>query len=401
MDTIPPRILTVDDDSVTLRILAIGMRNAGYQITQAASAEDALNLLAESTPDLALLDISLPGMSGIDLAKYLREETNIPFMFLSSLDDLDTIRQATANGAIGYMVKPIDITQIIPAVEAGLARAAEIRQLQQIKNELMTSLAAKREAMASLRDAHDAQELLLAQHSAMLSRASMKLDQAQEDMVDMQARERQLSKMANEDSLTMLPNRNWLISYLPKALARAEQMNAMLALLFIDLDGFKTINDNFGHAVGDALLRSAAARLKSVLRVNSSIVRIGGDEFVVIVEQVADEADAAHVAERMIEVLKNPFELSHGHSQIGASVGISMFPRDGADVESLLRNSDIAMYQAKVVGKGQYRFYQPALSGEQAANPLQSAAASEKHQPFALVYRTRTCGFSGECIYQK
>ncbi|MGZ3238408.1 MAG: response regulator, partial [Burkholderiaceae bacterium] len=115
-------ILTVDDDPITLMMLANGMQTAGYNILQAGSAEDAIQMLSGHTPDLALLDISLPGMSGIELAKHLHKQTNIPIMFLSSHREVDIVREAVQNGAVGYLVKPIDISNIIPSIEAGLAR---------------------------------------------------------------------------------------------------------------------------------------------------------------------------------------------------------------------------------------------------------------------------------------
>jgi response regulator NasT len=134
-------ILTVDDDPITLMMLATGMESAGYSILQAGSAEEAIQLLAHHTPDLALLDISLPGMSGIELAKHLRAHTNVPIMFLSSHREVDVVREAVQNGAVGYLVKPINISQIIPSIEAGLARAEEIRQLRRIEADLTRALA--------------------------------------------------------------------------------------------------------------------------------------------------------------------------------------------------------------------------------------------------------------------
>jgi two-component system NtrC family sensor kinase len=123
------RILTVDDDRITLAMLAITIRKAGYDIVQASSAEEALDAIAENQPDLAVLDISMPGMSGIELAQRLREETRIPFMFLSTHAEPDIVREATGQGAIGYLVKPIDFTHVVSVIEAGLAHTQALLQL--------------------------------------------------------------------------------------------------------------------------------------------------------------------------------------------------------------------------------------------------------------------------------
>lgn len=123
------RILTVDDDRITLAMLAITIRKAGYEIVQASSAEEALDAIAENQPDLAVLDISMPGMSGIELAQRLREETTIPFMFLSTHVEPDIVREATGQGAIGYLVKPIDFTHVVSVIEAGLAHTQALLQL--------------------------------------------------------------------------------------------------------------------------------------------------------------------------------------------------------------------------------------------------------------------------------
>ncbi len=138
-------ILIVDDDRLILATLSMGLQQAGYEILQAASGEEALQIVAENTPDLAVLDVRMPNMSGIELAKYLRENTTIPFMFFSAYSSIDIAKQAADYGAVGYLVKPIDTTQIIPAIESGLARAAEIKGLRRTEADLTAALAAGRE----------------------------------------------------------------------------------------------------------------------------------------------------------------------------------------------------------------------------------------------------------------
>lgn len=139
------RLLLVDDDPMLLTLLSTMLRHAGYETVQATSAEEALPIARQEDPDLALLDINLPGMSGLDLAARLTAETAVPFMFLSVLDDGDAVKKAAAYGAVGYLVKPIEAAQVSPAVEAALARADEIKRLRRSEVNLTAALAAGRE----------------------------------------------------------------------------------------------------------------------------------------------------------------------------------------------------------------------------------------------------------------
>lgn len=353
-------ILTVDDDRVLLARLDVGMRKAGYEVLQATSAEQALELVAQRVPDLALLDISMPGMSGLELAQRLRRETSVPFMFLSSHANKDIVREAAEHGAIGYLVKPVDAKQLVPAVEAALLRAQEIRHLRSIGAELAAALATGRKVSDLMRT--QLQELVES-HTAELAKLNHQLDIAQQHVLESEAHARELARLANEDPLTSLPNRHWLTNYLPLAVRRARNSRRMLAVMYLDLDGFKAINDTLGHLAGDELLRAAALRMKSALKPSDSIARHGGDEFVLIIEQVSAESDAAHVAQRMLEVLSTPFELGYGRNTVAASIGVSLYPRDGEDPEVLLARADEAMYRAKAEGRGLFRFCQPVAPG--------------------------------------
>jgi diguanylate cyclase (GGDEF)-like protein len=177
------------------------------------------------------------------------------------------------------------------------------------------------------------------------------------DVTESRAHVLALERKGNEDALTSLPNRHWFNTYLPEAIKQAATSQSMLALLFIDLDGFKTVNDTMGHDAGDELLRNAGRRLKLAVRPNDNVVRIGGDEFVVIVENMMHKDDAAHVAERVLRAFQEGFKLSKGNFSVGTSIGISVYPVDGADAETLLRHADIAMYSVKTTGKRNYRFF--------------------------------------------
>ena len=143
--TVKRRILIVDDDPLLLQFLTEVIGHAGYETVAATSGEQALQLIAEREPDMALLDITMPGMTGLELARHLKEHTSVPFMFLSAIGDSESSRQAAANGAVGYLVKPVDAERLMPAFEAGLARADDIRQLRRTEHNLNAALAAGRE----------------------------------------------------------------------------------------------------------------------------------------------------------------------------------------------------------------------------------------------------------------
>lgn len=183
------------------------------------------------------------------------------------------------------------------------------------------------------------------------------------DISEIKAHEQTLADLANNDSLTKLPNRRWLMNFLPAAIRRAARGRGRLALFFIDLDNFKLINDTLGHEAGDKLLVQAASLIKGAVRSSDHVVRLGGDEFTVVLEQMEDASDISRVAENIIEALVQGLTTttSGGH-RVSASVGISIYPDHGNDADTLIKHSDVAMYAAKSAGKGRYFFYEPKLS---------------------------------------
>lgn len=165
-----------------------------------------------------------------------------------------------------------------------------------------------------------------------------------------------MERMAHYDSLTGLPNRSLFYDRLAQALALARRQRERLALLFVDLDRFKPVNDQYGHTVGDALLVEVAKRLSRCVRESDTVARIAGDEFTVILTGIEDPRDAAVVAEKIVARLCEPFLVQDHRLEIGASIGIALYPDDGTDEDSLLARADDAMYAAKHAGRGTYRF---------------------------------------------
>src|SRR5688572_7437783 len=201
-------------------------------------------------------------------------------------------------------------------------------------------VSAEREADRRVQEALDALERMVAERTAELE--------------DAKARAQHL---ADHDALTGLPNRRLLEDRLTQALALSARNGKQTAVMFVDLDRFKTINDSLGHAVGDALLKEVAARLVKQLRLGDTICRIGGDEFVVVLPEIKRSADAVQVAQKIIEQVSAPVSVEERELNVTPSIGIAVFPDDGRDAETLIRNSDAAMYHAKELGRANYQFF--------------------------------------------
>jgi diguanylate cyclase (GGDEF)-like protein len=211
------------------------------------------------------------------------------------------------------------------------------------------------------------------------------------DISESKAQLSELERRSNSDELTGLPNRYWIQQYLPKAIDDARAAGHGLAVLFIDLDGFKTVNDALGHGAGDELLRTVAKRLRKAVRPRDHIVRLGGDEFVVVVEQPGGARDVEHVAERVLGSFRDGFHLENTTHVLSASIGISLFPEHGEDAETLLKNADIAMYSVKTEGKGNYRFFESHFYEAirtRLETEMEMRRALDQHQ-FVVYYQPR------------
>jgi len=172
----------------------------------------------------------------------------------------------------------------------------------------------------------------------------------------------QMSHLAQHDVLTDLPNRSLLTDRLTQAISLARRNHNQLAVMFLDLDGFKHINDSLGHAVGDKLLQSVADRLSACVRKSDTVSRQGGDEFVILLPVVAHAADAAISAAKIITELKNPLGIGDHHLRVTVSIGLSTYPDSGEDADTLIKNADTAMYHAKQSGRDNYQFFRPDMS---------------------------------------
>ena len=182
------------------------------------------------------------------------------------------------------------------------------------------------------------------------------------DITQRKLSEQRIVHMASHDPLTDLPNRALLQDRIQQAIAHAHRDGHRVAVLFIDLDKFKTINDSLGHEVGDRLLQAVARRIQAHVREIDTVARQGGDEFIVVLPGINDAGDAAGTADKILTALAEPYAIDGHELHSGASLGISLYPDDGTDVDTLLKGSDTAMYHAKDSGRNTYRFFTPAMN---------------------------------------
>lgn len=200
----------------------------------------------------------------------------------------------------------------------------------------------------------------------------------------------ELTQLALHDTLTGLPNRTLLADRIEQAMAKVTEQGGCFALMFIDLDGFKPVNDAFGHHVGDQLLKAVAARLRGHLHSQDTLARIGGDEFVLLVE-LQEPDDAVGVADKQVNLVARPFRVADHDLQLSASVGIVLYPGNGQDQHELLRNADAAMYHAKSAGKNGYSFFDTSMNSNarQQLQLLQDLRAALEHGQFRLYYQPK------------
>jgi diguanylate cyclase (GGDEF)-like protein/PAS domain S-box-containing protein len=249
---------------------------------------------------------------------------------------------------------------------------------------LVDDITARREAAETVRRARDELEVRVLERTAELAGANALL---QGEIVERRQAEARVHHMAYHDSLTGLPNRALLTDRLDRAMLAAQRSERKLAVMFIDLDRFKTINDSLGHRTGDHLLKEVAGRLCRAVRASDTVARLGGDEFVVLVPGIRGGEECTRVAEKIIEALAMPFPFEGRMLHITPSIGICMYPDDGADGQTLMRHADAAMYHAKASGRNNYQFFtermnQAAARHFELESSLRGALAKEEFELF-------------------
>lgn len=212
--------------------------------------------------------------------------------------------------------------------------------------------------------------------------------------------ERRIEHLATHDGLTGLPNRHLLHDRLQHAIEQSRRTESQTGVLFMDLNRFKQVNDSLGHDMGDLLLREIASRLKNVVRETDTVARIGGDEFVIVLDYLPSIETMADLAEDVLECVSRPLYIAGHELSVSTSIGGSMFPKDGNDVATLLKHADLAMYQAKELGSGSFRFFDPDMNLRILERLLTESAlqrALEKNE-FILYYQPRVCILRKEIV---
>ena len=237
-----------------------------------------------------------------------------------------------------------------------------------------------------------AASILLILGMAVLGRLNWKIESLrQRERESRMAHARRVEHLAYHDSLTGLPNRSFLGKILDDRIRQSSRYGRKFGIFFLDLDGFKQINDTLGHDAGDDLLREVAKRLEDALRKSDTVARMGGDEFMVVLPEIDSEEQVTVVAQKILAALAEPFLLLGEKFRVTSSVGISLYPQDGEDEQTLMKNADIAMYAAKDAGKNNYRFFYPEMSSasQERSNLESGLRQALAQEEFELYYQAR------------
>ena len=314
-DILDANILIVDDLEANVQLLEKMLRTAGYRRITSTRDPHAVSALHRANHyDLILLDLRMPGMDGFQVMDGLKEiESNGYLPVLAVTAQPAHKLRALQAGAKDFVSKPFDLAEVLLRVHNLL----EVRLLHE---------AARKQA-------------------------------------------RELEELALNDPLTGLANRRLLTDRLAMALVHARRNNSAMAVVYLDLDGFKQINDTLGHGVGDILLKMVAERLLATVRAEDTVARLGGDEFALDLWHVSGSDYAATVAARAIAALAQPYDIEGHVVTITASAGVSIYPDHGEDEETLLKSADLALYAAKAAGKNAYRIAECADRSVAAHSP--------------------------------
>lgn len=332
-------VLIVDDDRSTRTTLRYALQRNGFSVEEAVDGQRALSLLDRSIPDVILMDAMMPVMDGFATCARLQDHPrgkNIPVLMITALEDTQSIERAFAAGASDYIPKPLNLAVVS----------------QRIKR-----------------------------------------------VVEAQRAEKHVRHLVFNDSLTGLPNRIQFADYLHRAIEHARSTQQLLAVLFLDLDRFKYVNDTLGHEVGDRLIKAVAGRIRNCVRASDCVARLGGDEFAVLLDELDDPASAVNAAQKIRRSLTSSFEIDGQDIFVSTSVGIALYPADGVDVSTLLRRADTAMFSAKRSNTGVefYKADMEASVSEQLHLDSSLRRALERME-FEVYYQPKADARSGRII---
>lgn len=457
VDDICNEVLVVDDNSSNLKLVRTILIEEGYKVRLATNGMMALNSARARIPHLILLDISMPGMSGFEVCKQLKQDEllrDIPVIFLSALREQVDIVRGFEVGGVDFVTKPFEIEVLLARISTHLTISRlqydlqemnedledrvrkRTREITDAQNELVKSETRLKHALTASNEgiwdwdivndriyyndtfftmlSYDPEELLHVRttwiellHPDDKQKCQDKLDEClhgktgefkieyrlkdeagnycwilskamvverdahgnasrlvgtHTDISAEKMTQEHLKQLASYDPLTNLPNRKYFNDLLVNAIARADRKSQRHAILFLDLDRFKNINDSLGHSAGDQLLVEVSVRLLGILRGDDSVARLGGDEFIVLLQDISGAHRAAEVAHRIVDVLNDPFDILGHQVVISPSIGIVLYPDHGNSPEDLLKNADTAMYQSKQGGGNSYWFFSDEMN---------------------------------------
>lgn len=425
-------ILVVDDDPVSrLMVTRFLMRN-GYQVKQAENGAEALESFDFSPPEMVLLDARMPVLDGFETCQAIKERPHgrqVPVIIITALHDDESVDRAFEAGATDYLTKPIHwailrnrVSYLLRGVrsERELSLAASV--LENISEGIVVTdpqgmIQSVNPAFVKI-TGFSPQEALGRKTSILRSgqhdgsfykRMWLSLQESGQwqgeivnrrrsgeiypqwltisaikgvdgrvvsfvgvfsDLTSLKQSEEHLLYLAGHDTLTSLPNRALFNQQLIHALAEARSHERMAAVMLLDLDRFKVINDTIGHDMGDRLLTQMAKRLEEAIPAHATLGRLGGDEFGVVCPRVQDPRDVAEMAKRLIDQLSRGVEMEGMELIVTPSIGISLYPLDGKDAKTLLKNADAAMYHAKEQGRNNFQFYRNEINASSLARML-------------------------------
>jgi diguanylate cyclase (GGDEF)-like protein len=339
-----PTLLIVDDIADNRAVLARRLGRQGFLIVEAESGERALDLIGAGHFDLILLDVMMPGLDGVEVLKRIRARhapMQLPVIMVTAKADGSDVAESLEAGANDYITKPVDFIAALARIKTQLDRKRAKDELDRANN--------------ALQALNGSLEQRIAERMAELVETNEAL---KKEIAERERSQAEIHYLAHHDSLTGLGNRVLLRQHLEQALAKSTCTE--VAVLFVDLDGFKSINDTLGHSTGDGLLKCVANRLIESVRDSDRVARLGGDEFAIIQFEADQPKGAAMLANRLIELIGRPYQVDGNQLNIGASVGIAV-ASEGDKPEDLLKRADLAMYCAKAEGRGTYRFFEAQM----------------------------------------
>lgn len=387
-------ILIVDDNPDNLRLLFDLLDDVGFEVRVAQDGESGIEKVKLAPPDLILLDVMMPGIDGFETCIRLKANplsAEIPIIFMTALSDPSDRLRGLQLGAVDYLVKPFDRQEILARVQLHL-------NLYHLTEQLKQEVRERTAAELALQNLNQELEKRVEVRTAELSQALSTLEQTHKELLTQKQR---FQHAALHDALTGLPNRVWLMNRLELLLEQARQEPELVyAVLFVDLDRFKVVNDSLGHIVGDELLKQVAARLQDCLSDSDTLIRFGGDEFIILLTQMANSNQATRVAEEIQAQFQHPFQLQSHQIYTGASVGITLSTLGYQKPEEILQDADVAMYYAKHGGKGCYKVLTSEIQARsrsrlQLENDLRQAI---ERQEFSLHYQPIVALATGQIV---